>query len=130
MKHLLLLASSLLWLSCSKKELPVYHTSKMSISNIIMPTAMKLGDTARINVLIQTPTTSTGFNRFDISPTDEYNLNIKAITFKTADPKQIIQPITSKTLASFEFAPLKPGMHFLYFINEDGTVITKPILVK
>lgn len=111
----------------SKKDI---YTSKMSISNIIMPTAMKLGDTARINVLIQTPTTSTGFNRFDISPTDEYKSNIKAITFKTADPKQIIQPITSKTLASFEFAPLKPGMHFLYFTNEDGTVITKPILVK
>lgn len=129
MRYILSLVCIILFIGCSKKELPIYNEDKMAITQIKMPDKIVLGNTIAIEVELQNTIQSLGFKRFDISLTDEYNINIKAINIEPINTVQS-QYSNEKIIKKFVFSPQKPGTHFLHFISKENKVITKIILVQ
>lgn len=129
MRYIISLLCIILFIGCSKKELPIYNEDKMDITQIKMPEKMVLGNTITIEVELQNTAQSLGFKRFDISLTDEYNVNIKALSLEPINGIES-QYSNEKTIKKFIFSPQKPGTHFLHFISKENKVITKIIIVQ
>lgn len=125
----LFLLICLAFLGCSKKEQPVYREDKMDITQIKMPDKMLLGNTIYIEVELQNRLGEPGFKYFDISITDENNINIKPITLEPINTAES-QYSNEKTNTIFAFSPQKQGAYFLHFIGKGNNVITKLILVE
>lgn len=125
----IILLICLISIGCSKKEIPIYCEDKMDIMQIKMPEKIGFGNTIYAEVELQKTPEMLGFKRFDISITDEYNINIKAITLKPINDVES-QYSNEKTKTTFAFLPKKQGVHFLHFIGKDNNVITKVIIVQ